>query len=312
MTGWKKLVLLSFSAAFGGVTALLLAAFGTYRYQHPTRPRKDWPEINLGAVGVKADLYTEVRSGSVRYGFLAEPLDLDYRKDFDRVASSDPSPKSFKAILRDTGGFELCSQEVGSLTNLQDDSGKITGLMSEGMLSCSASDYLEAAKWDLTYQFPKLHPENSEPVKAELRRLLNDPEFLSSSPAKQREAFLKLTGDQTFSKFTDAEVAEFVQKMREPAQLPKRRPQPLSLEMADRLALFDPVENKLVTDSGAEFSVPYEGGHILASRWAHSGNSEYHCPLRLSCDANGDCTIENRWNDQKISAKLVKRPPSEE
>jgi hypothetical protein len=311
MGGWKKLAIVSSSAAAGIAVVLVLSASALYLYGHRSRPRKDWPPIIVKSTGIRASLITELRSGSVLYGFSVEPISPGFAEDFQRKAAS-ASTKRFTIILRDAANFRLCSEEVGTLISVTGDSGKASALVGEGHLACSPSDYMAAQSWDLTYEFAGLEFEPSASAKVEERRLMSDPQFLSLPSAKQRETLEKITGDPSFSRLSDAEMARFVALMRRPTRKQEAQSSSQGFEAEDRLSSFDAVTNVLVTETGIEFSISGYA-HITVIQWAKvSGNAEYHCPLRVSCDAKGSCTIENRWNGQTVQAELLKSAQQDE
>lgn len=243
-----RLAALGVGIALGLAIVAALASWGIYSYNHRSRPRKDWPPIDLAAVGVRASSRTELRSGSVPYWFQVEPLSPKLADDFDHVANDQTIRKSFGLTLRDAGGFQMCGQEVSTLLPRVDDSGKAGALISEGTLNCSISDYLDAASWDITYHFPKLS-ENSPKVAPQVRQ-------------------------------------------------PATKPKPMS--GTDELEHFKLRDGFLTTKSGMEFAVEKKY-RFTVLKWSPSSPLEYHCASK------DECTIENRWNGQLVTGRLVRK-----
>jgi hypothetical protein len=174
----KRLLFVCISLGLGlGIGIVGTAVFVTWLMDRPIAPR-DWPRLDIEAVGLKAKLKTDWE-GSVRYQFVVAPRSEDLKAAFDSAARSDSHSVSFTIHLFDKAGFELCKTEV-TPTPVVDDSNRVQGLRANDIFhsyQCSRSDYKKVDHWSVSYVFPKLSAKTASDkptVEAETGRVSGD------------------------------------------------------------------------------------------------------------------------------------------
>lgn len=154
---WKRAIIFGLAFGIGAALTLVGVGVGIVKYRDRTTLVHAWPEIEIPQIGIRASLRTQAREGSAKYQFTAVPSSEKYTDAFNGASTTIDTNKAFTVVFYDGGGFERCRSDLDALTRVVDRDGKVASLDGNGTLSgCSTDDYVEAARWNLNYQFPDL------------------------------------------------------------------------------------------------------------------------------------------------------------
>jgi len=277
--GWKRLVLLCISLGAGIGLCIVGCAMAITWYLNRPIPAKQWPVIEIPAVGIKARLKTDWKD-SARYQLRVVPFSAELAEPFDSSVRSNGSI-GFTIILYDKSGFQLCSTEV-TPSHIVDSSDRVTELVANDHLICSRSDYVNAERWRMQWVFPKLSVSTPAAV----------------SPATPSGP-TGLKASKKPATVTDAPRAKPAGGNDSPASVAQ--------DGHETLTGFDSSSGNLETKSGKTFVVYRTGERTTAYMWYLDTAIAGQQPrLRVKCDATGECLIENLKNNQAVHAKPLK------
>ena len=277
--GWKRLVLLCFSLGTGIALCILGCAMVMTWYLNRPIAAREWPVIEIPAVGIKARLKTDWKD-SARYQLRVTPLSAELAEPFDSSVRSNRNI-GFTITLYDKSGFQLCSTEI-TPSHVVDSNNRVTELVANDHLICSRSDYVNAERWRMQWVFPKLAVSTSATVSP----------TTPSSHTGQKASKKPVTA-------TDAPTAKPDGGNDSPALV--------SQDGSETLTGFDLSSGNLETKSGKTFVIYRRGERTTADMWYLDTALGGQQPrLRVKCDATGECLIENLKNNQAVHVRQLK------
>jgi len=123
-------------------------------YSHP-RPAREWAEIQLPQIGIKATLSTRWSDDYLHYQFHVSPTARTEIAEFDKAIQTKSQPLGFSVFLGDSDGFKLCTIRIydADLQRDLDEAGKTQGLSANGTDFCSLGKYNQASKWSVSWEY---------------------------------------------------------------------------------------------------------------------------------------------------------------
>jgi len=150
----------------------------------PLAQPKAWPSKSVEPLsGVQLSLVTIWRDGQLHYQFFADryPKAVERARDARRDGSSRDS--KFTMSFLDANGFMVLSHDVplNSMAKILDAKGQGTGLQANSSALMTADQYRNAARWDITWNFPS-EAEVAAPTPAPTPKPTPQPEIARPKP----------------------------------------------------------------------------------------------------------------------------------